>query len=515
MHEEDYNRENERMKVYFSRGKQVGVRDAMLYGQFLEHFHRQIYGGVFDPGNPLSDEDGFRMDVLDALRKIQTPVIRWPGGCFVSAYHWQDGVGRTRRPVFDRAWRVEESNAFGTDEFIRLCRKVGCEPYICTNAGTGTPEEMAQWVEYCNLESEGCFAKQRIANGFAKPHRVKYWSVGNENYNDFEIGTRTAQEWPRFVRESCKQMQRVDPTVELSAAALADVQWNVGLLGEDSEYLQWISIHKYWDEIYHDNAYADYEGCMAYTKELDAPVRQVRGLLAAMGLEKRIRIAFDEWNLRGWYHPNIHMVKQGVRKEDYLYPRDENDDNTKYTMADTVFAACVLNMLNRNCDIVGMANYAPVVNTRGSIFTYQDGIVLRGPYHVFDLYANRMGDVVLDAWSEETAVCAVRAKDGSTVEIEALDILVTAFSDRPGLAVSIVNKDPVRAHEVCLHPLKPEENGVPLRCTVRTIAGTDINSCNDIGRTEICIEERELKFAESEIRFTAGPHSVNVLSVGR
>ena len=104
--------------------------DRMLYGHFLEHFHRQIYGGVYDPGNPLSDEDGFRTDVIEALKEIRTPVIRWPGGCFVSAYHWEHGVGKHRIPSYDKAWRVEESNRFGTDEFISLCRKIGCEPYI-------------------------------------------------------------------------------------------------------------------------------------------------------------------------------------------------------------------------------------------------------------------------------------------------------------------------------------------------------------------------------------------------
>ncbi|MBR5618331.1 MAG: alpha-N-arabinofuranosidase, partial [Clostridia bacterium] len=125
------------MKIICGRKHVVGTADRMLYGHFLEHFHRQIYAGVFDPSSPLADEDGFRQDVLDALRRIRTPIIRWPGGCFVSAYNWKYGVGKDRVPVYDKAWRVEEPNRFGTDEFIKLCRKIGCEPYICTNAGTG------------------------------------------------------------------------------------------------------------------------------------------------------------------------------------------------------------------------------------------------------------------------------------------------------------------------------------------------------------------------------------------
>ena len=162
------------MKVISSQKQTVGHAKNMLYGHFLEHFHRQIYGGVFDPASPFADEDGFRTDVIDALRRIRTPIIRWPGGCYVSAYHWKDGTGKMRAPTYDKAWRVEEPHLFGTDEFIKFCRKVGCEPYICTNAGTGTAEEMSDWVEYCNLRDMGRFAKARIANGFPAPHRVKY-----------------------------------------------------------------------------------------------------------------------------------------------------------------------------------------------------------------------------------------------------------------------------------------------------------------------------------------------------
>lgn len=142
-----------------------GRRSLMLYGHFIEHFHRQIYNGIYDPQNPLSDEDGLRSDILSAMRQIKVPVLRWPGGCFVSSYHWKDGVGKNRQPFFDKAWRVEDPNTFGTDEYIKMCRKIGCEPYICTNAGTGTAEEMSDWVEYCNLESEGKYAKWRIENG--------------------------------------------------------------------------------------------------------------------------------------------------------------------------------------------------------------------------------------------------------------------------------------------------------------------------------------------------------------
>ncbi|MBN1443709.1 MAG: hypothetical protein JXA90_13450, partial [Planctomycetes bacterium] len=162
----------------------------MIFGGFVEHFHRQVYGGVFDPGSPLSDERGFRKDVIEALKELRISVVRWPGGCFASGYHWKDGVGRSRKPVPDPVWGLVDPNAFGTDEFVEWCRLIGSEPYICTNAGNGTPEEMREWVEYCN-GSTGPHAAMRAAGRHQKPLNVRYWSIGNENWGGHEIGART------------------------------------------------------------------------------------------------------------------------------------------------------------------------------------------------------------------------------------------------------------------------------------------------------------------------------------
>lgn len=496
------------MKLHTNLNRVIGIRSQMLYGHFIEHFHRQIYGGVYDPGSPLADEDGFRTDVIEAMKKIKVPILRWPGGCFVSSYHWKDAVGKERQPFFDKAWRVEDPNTFGTDEYIRLCRKIGCEPYICTNAGTGTAEEMSDWVEYCNLREEGKYARWRIANGYEEPHKVRYWSIGNENYGYWEIGAKPSGEWGRLVKESAKMIKHVDPTTELSAAALTDIHWNLELLEESGDFLDWISIHEYWDGIHQTNDYADYEQVMAYTHDIGHSIREVRGLLEALKLEKKIRIAFDEWNLRGWYHPNVHTVRQGITKEEYLYPRDKNDDNTKYTMADAVFTACFLNELNRNCDIVGMANFAPIVNTRGCIFTHSEGIVLRSTYHVFDLYVNYLGDVVLDTWSEEMPTLEVTSKKGEKLVIDALDLVVTKWSDRSGIALAVVNKDPDRTHSITL-PLEVSGSRV-MKYTVR---GNSIESYNDVDHEEVRIEKTEPGMYEEGMEIMLEAHSVNVIQI--
>lgn len=496
-------------KISVNQKREIGKRSPLIYGQFIEHFHRQIYHGIYDPGNPLSDEDGFRTDIMDAMKKIKTPVLRWPGGCFVSSYHWKKAVGKERIPFFDKAWRVEDPNSFGTDEYIKLCRKLGCEPYICTNAGTGTAEEMSDWVEYCNLEHEGQYAKWRIENGHAEPYHVKYWSIGNENYGFWEIGAKSVEEWGRLVAESAKMIKHVDPTVELSAAALADLDWNIHLLRHCGAFLDWISIHQYWDMLPEENHPADYEQCMAFTEEIDRSVREVRGLLTAMRLEHKIKIAFDEWNLRSWHHPNVHTIKQGINKEAYLYPRDKNDDNSTYTMADAVFTACFLNAMNRNCDIVGMANFAPVLNTRGCIYSNASGIVLRSTYYVFDLYVNYMGDVVIDTWEEnEVPRMSVTHKNGTPVRVNILDIVATKWSDKPGIAVAIVNKHGTEAQYIELD--LGETRG---QAVLYTLNGPDKDSFNDVNSWQVGITKYDLGYVTKGLSLQIPPHSVNVLQV--
>ena len=499
------------MRLHITPSRVLFKRDPMLYGHFLEHFHRQIYGGAFDPGSPLADEDGFRMDVLDALKKIRTPIIRWPGGCFVSSYNWKKGVGPNRRPVFDKAWRVEDPNTFGTDEFIMLCRKLNCEPYICTNAGTGTAEEMSDWVEYCNLKCEGEYARMRVANGFEAPHNVKYWSVGNENWGSHEIDAKDTAEWGRLVRESAKMIQHVDPTTSLTAAALVDLDWNVNLLRNCADRLEWISIHKYWDGIWNTNDLASYARCMSYTAELDTDINKVRGLLTAMGLEKKIRIAFDEWNLRGWYHPNVHTTYQGRTPEEYITPRDANDLNASYTMADAVFSACFLNTLLRNADIVGMANFAPVVNTRGAIYTHSDGIVLRTTYHVFDMYVNLMGDTVIDSWMQDAQSYTTPGLEGDVI-VDCIDCVATLDSVTGAISISCINKHETEAREIT--------QSLPITGNVKmtSLIGNTANDYNDIGRNHVyplSNPDGILERTSNTLRVMLPAHSVNVICIGQ
>ena len=254
------------------------------------------------------------------------------------------------------------------------------------------------------------------------------------------------------------------------------------------------------------NCPADYEQSMAFTDRIDHSVDEVRGILKAMKLDGQIKIAFDEWNLRSWHHPNVHTIKQGVRKEEYITPRDKNDDNRTYTMADAVFTACFLNAMNRNCDIVGMANFAPILNTRGCIYSNKEGIVLRSTYHVFDLYVNYMGDTVVDLWAEALPEMTVTGKDGKTRTVGTLDMVATTWSDRAGMALAAVNKHREEAFELCI-----PQAYCGAETVIYKLEGKETDSYNDVGKTEVFIEKEELGNCHEGMKVRISPHSVNVI----
>ncbi|WP_424765931.1 alpha-L-arabinofuranosidase C-terminal domain-containing protein [Paenibacillus sp. sgz302251] len=494
------------IKVTIDPERITGQRDTRIYGHFIEHFHNQIYGGIFSPGSPLSDEEGFRKDVLEAWKRIHPPVVRWPGGCFVSAYHWKDGIGSERQPHFDKAWRVEDSNEFGTDEFIALCRKLDTEPYICTNAGTGTPEEMSDWVEYCNLRTEGKWAKLRIANGHVDPHNVTYWSIGNENYLPGEMGAKTPEEWGRFVKESAKMMKRVDPSIQLFAASVADLDWNIHLLREAGPFLDWLSIHGYWDPLWQNNNLSDYETCMLYTTRIEQQIDMTRHILGVMGYLGKIRVAFDEWNLRGWHHPNVNTATD---PKDYVDTRDLNDLDHSYTMADALFSACFLNLCLKHSDMIGMANYAPSINTRGLIRTHETGIILRPTYHVFDLYVNGLGNQVIDSWITGNPSIAVQnGKD--TEEVPVLDCAATVIEETGEVRISLINRHPEENVKVRLES-RDGRSTIKLWSSLSADSKDAYNDKNNPDRVRpVSVAEF---VSEGELIIELPPHSVNIIGL--
>lgn len=476
--------------------------NKMIFGQFIEHFDNQVYGGIFDPESKFADEDGFRKDVIEALKEIKVPIVRWPGGCFVSTYHWLDGVGPERTPVYDKTWQVEDPNTFGTDEYIKWCRKVGCEPYICTNAGTGTPEEMSDWVEYCNLNI-GKFGRLRIKNGHTEPYNVKYWSVGNENWGAHELGARTVQEWGPMVRESAKLMRSVTKDAKLFAAATSNKQWTMPLLKEAAPYLDYIAIHGYWDPLFHVNNPASYIDCMMKTEAPEKDILKAIEILDEAGYgDGRIKIAYDEWNLRNWHHPWHGNFRKGFELE----ARRKNDIASTYTMADALFSACFLNSCLRHSDIVDIACFAPVVNTRGPIFVHPDGIVKRTTFYVFKLYTNELEDYIIPS----SITSATLSNGNNSVNI--IDAVVSSNADRTRYVCAIINKDPEKAQLV-----KFDFKGLGLK-TPRKVKGTVLsgNSPDDFNdRDNERVVPKECTFTVNKDGIEMPPHSLVMLEFSK
>ncbi len=478
----------------------------MIFGGFIEHFHDQIYGGLFEPGSPLSNEQGFRQDVIEALKELKLSVVRWPGGCFASGYHWQHGVGQTRQPVADPVWGTVDPNTFGTDEFVAWCRQVGCQPYICTNAGNGTPDEMRDWVQYCN-GVDGPFARLRTANRHPQPLNVRYWSIGNENWGGHEIGARTPEQWGPLVSESAEKMLAADPDLILMAAATADPNWTLPLLRSAGSQLQYVAIHEYWLPCWGENLTPDYLSCIMQSTGPETTIQRVIGLLDQAGHRGRIKIAFDEWNLRGWHHPGFPRKQVSDTGDpavaQLIRNRDKNAIASQYTMADALFSASFLNACLRHADDVGMANIAPIVNTRGPLAVHPDGLVKRTTFHTLAMYANQLEERVGKSHLEATML----VHDDRFVPV--VDAVATVDPTGKNWSLALVNRHPDKA--------------VP--CTVRmqdrlpegsydatVLAGDSPSAFNDIPQPHRVVpEKKQLLFQDG--RVSLPPHSLTIVKI--
>lgn len=470
--------------------------DRKIFGQFLEHFHRGLYGGIFQPGSPLADRTGFRLDVIEALRELRIPIVRWPGGCFVSAYHWQDGVGQPRTPAFNKPWGVEDPNTFGTDEFVAWCRMIGTEPYICTNAGTGTFEEMSDWVEYCNL-TQGKFGRMRARNGHPQSFDVKYWSIGNENYFPTEIGSKTIDEWGMLVRESAKVMKAVDSKLMLLAAATVDSDWTAPLLKVAGNFLDYISIHGYWDFLWERGTRpASYIEAMMRSRQPEMQIEKAIKVVAENGFGGKIKIAFDEWNLRSWHHPGF--PGGGADRIDLIRDRDENDLNHVYTMADALFSAAFLNGCLRHSDEVRMACMAPVVNVRGPLYAHDAGVVRRTTFHVLRMYSDLLQPNVV---AIRVASAPLTSGDKSVPQVDAV---VTRSDDRRRTTTALINRHPTRAARIRLEGMAARGG----RLTI--LDGASPDDYNDVANpARVAPRRREVRLVGGIVEVPA--HALAVL----
>ena len=477
----------------------LGTLDRNLFGGFAEHLGRCIYGGIYDPDSPHADESGLRTDVLEALRRLKMPNIRYPGGNFVSGYRWRDGVGpKAERPArMELAWHAVEPNTFGTNEFIDFCKKLGAEPYLAVNCGDGDMREARDWLEYCNGTQDTALVKLRKAHGYDAPHNVKYWGIGNEVDGPWQIGYKTPEEYARAYTEFAKVMKWTDPSIKLfaSAVSLWEGDWPLRaqlLLEQAGNLVDYLALHWYVgndaDRGYRNDDFASY---MAVSEILEDRLGSFEGLVRALRfsnkLENPIYLAVDEWNV--WY-------------------RSGGDDEAQleevYNLEDALVTGLQLNAFIRHAGSVKFANIAQIVNVIAPILTRPDGLMLQTIFYPFELYSRTAGDTALAVlWSGDTF---------STPEHEALRLLdVSATLDTAAKKVSVfvVNRSPDQEIET---EVKLSEGQFAGSGQAFVINGADIKTINTFDAPDgVTTREDTLQANGTAATYTFEPHSVTAL----
>ena len=349
--------------------------DKRIYGSFIEHLGRAVYGGIYEPGHPLADQNGFRTDVMDLIRKLDVPIIRYPGGNFVSGFNWEDSVGPVeRRPKrLDLAWFTTETNEVGLHEFAGWAKEVNSDIMYAINLGTRGPEQARDIVEYANHPGGSKFSDMRIANGCKDPLNIKLWCLGNEMDGPWQMGQKTPMEYGRIANEAAKIMKWVDPSIELVACGSSGSYmptfgtWELGMLEECYENIDYVSLHRYYD-----NAASDTPAFLARTMDMDDFIHTVVSICDAVKGKKRskkqVHLSFDEWNV--WYHSR--KQDEEIKKRDRwgkALPLLEDI----YNFEDALLVGSMLITLLRNADRVKVACLAQLVNVIAPIMTRNGG----------------------------------------------------------------------------------------------------------------------------------------------
>lgn len=350
----------------------IATTDPRLFGAFVEHLGRCIYGGLYEPGHPEADGRGFRQDVLRLVRELKPSILRYPGGNFVSGYNWEDGVGpvaeRPRR--LDLAWKSTETNAFGTNEFIDWCREADIEPMLAINLGTRNADAARNLVEYCNHPGGTSLSELRVSHGWQEPHGVRFWCLGNEMDGPWQMEAKTPAEYGRIATEAAKMMKWVDPEIELAACGSSSRTmdsfgtWEDVVLEHCFDHVEYISLHTYLNDFRGDT-----EALLASPDLMDSFIDEVVAIADAVAArrrsDKRIMLSFDEWNV--WYRTRrTHRAREG-------WPVAPPILEEIYSMKDALaFGGACISLLN-HADRVRVACLAQLVNAIAPIMTETGG----------------------------------------------------------------------------------------------------------------------------------------------
>ena len=467
-------------KMTLHRDFSIGQTDKRLFGSFVEHLGRGIYTGIWEPGHPRSDSNGFRNDVADLVKELNISIVRYPGGNFVSGYNWEDGVGPVeQRPVrLDLAWGSKESNRIGTNEFAQWAKKVNTDIMMAVNLGTRGAEEARNLVEYCNFSGGSYWSDLRKSHGISKPHGIKLWCLGNEMDGPWQICRRTADEYGRLAEEAAKVMKWTDPSIELVACGSSFFKmpgfgnWENTVLDHVYDLVDYLSLH-----IYFGNRDNDTSNFLASSLEMDRFIKITAGICdlakAKKQSKKTINLSFDEWNV--WFHSN----EADTKTEKWTEAPPLLEDI--YTMEDALVVGCMLITLLKNADRVKIACMAQMVNVIAPIFTekggkawrqtifypfmdasrYGRGTVFCCPVNVEKYDSSEHGDVpyleAVAVYNEEQNNIAIFAVNRNLKEELNLEVEIAGFADMEFVEHRILSHKDLKACNSALEEkIKPE-----------------------------------------------------------
>jgi alpha-L-arabinofuranosidase len=455
-----------------------------LLGSFLEHLGRAVYTGVYEPGSRLADAKGFRTDVAREVKELGVPVVRYPGGNFVSEYNWLDGVGpKTQRPtVLERAWNSLETNQFGTNEFMDWCRLVGTEPLLGLNFGTGSAEMAVAYVEYCNVDRGTKWSELRRAHGYDQPHNVRYWCLGNEMDGRWQIGQMQSREYGRKARDVAKQMRVIDRDLQLIACGSSGtamstyLSWDREVLEECYDQVDGISLHAYYGNTqeWTGNSTARY---LAINLDMDRHIHEIAAVCdyvqALQKSSKQLWLSFDEWNV--WYRARGPQATDGHRG---FAPKLLEE---VYNLEDALLVGGLVNTLLRNSDRVRVACLAQLINVIAPLVTYEGGVLRQSTYYPYAWalrYARgRVLDLRVESDTYPISAAGLQADFARNGNVPFVDIVATLDEQNGQACVLMLNRDLDAEREVVLE----WDDVMPSRVVAcETITGPDLKAFNTV-----------------------------------
>jgi alpha-L-arabinofuranosidase len=498
-------------RLYIDSRRTISPLDRNLFGSFLEQLGRAIYEGVYDPGSKLSDSNGFRKDVMQEVKTLGVPIIRYPGGNFVSGYNWLDGVGpkQDRPKVLDKAWDAMNSNQFGTNEYMAWCKAVGTLPLMGLNLGTGTPEQAAALLEYCNIDKGTQWSELRRKHGYAEPYNVKHWCLGNEMDGPWQIGHMTATEYGMKAQDTARQMRYVaqDSSLQLIACGSSGpfmptyLEWDREVLEQCYDYVDGLSLHRYLGN--NDETGADSAKFLAMNLTMD---RQIAESLAVCDLvrghkrsKKKLWLSFDEWNV--WYRARSGDATDGHRKEAPHLLEEI------YNLEDALLVGGMLNTLMRNADRVKIACLAQLINVIAPIMTNENGLFRQTIYYPY-AWALQYGrgkvlNVMLESPTYEVK--------GFDEPVPYLDAVATTENGQTSLFV--LNRDLSKSHAL---EVLWEDQAHSRVLVAQVLTGNDLKAANGFDAPERVKPQSFDKPTTSNgrTRFEVPPRSYSVIQWG-